>query len=204
VDSNRQNQSAHPAAREVMQNLLADLSSGDESRAEIASQALRKFGDEAITDLTDLASNPNADTRWWAVRTLASFPNLDPERLVPSLGDSSAAVRQCAALGLAQNPSEAATPHLVRALSDGDSLTAELASRALAAIGPPAVPSLLEVLKNSPQAVRIQALRALAEIGDHRAISAMIAAAAEDSAMLHYWAERGLDKLGINMVYLKP
>lgn len=187
-----------------MRELLAELSSGDETRAEAASQALVKLGDEATTALADLLAHPNADTRWWVVRTLASLPTPRPERLVPALGDSAPAVRQCAALGLAQNPSEVATPHLVRALSDVDALTAELAGHALTAIGPPVVPSLLEVLKDSPQAVRILALRALAEIGDHRAIPAMIAAAAEDSAMLHYWAEKGLDKLGVNMVYLKP
>ena len=113
-------------------------------------------------------------------------------------------VRQCAALGLAAHPSEAATPHLVRALSDEDSLTAELAGGALIAIGAAAVPSLLEALKGSPQAVRIHVVRALAEIGDTHAIPALITAAAEDSAILHYWAEKGLDKLGISMVYLKP
>lgn len=187
-----------------MRHLLDDLSSGDESRAEAASKALADFGDQATIALTDLLAGPNVDARWWAVRTLASLPNPRPERLVPALGDSSPAVRQCAALGLAKNPSEAATPHLVRALSDEDALTAELAGHALVAIGPSAVPSLLDALKNSPQGARIQALRALAEIGDQRAIPAMIAAAAEDSAMLHYWAEKGLDKLGVNMVYLKP
>lgn len=204
MDSNRQSQPAHPAAAELMRELLAELSSGDELRAEAASQALIKLGDEATTALSDLLAHPNVDARWWAVRTLAALPTPRPERLVPSLRDSDPTVRQCAALGLAQNPSEAATPHLVRALSDVDALTAELAGHALVAIGPSAVPSLLDALKNSAQAACIQALRALAEIGDHRAIPAMIAAAAEDSAMLHYWAEKGLDKLGVNMVYLKP
>ncbi len=187
-----------------MRDLLADLSSGDEARAEAASQALAKFGDSAATALSDMLAHPNVDARWWAVRTLAALPTPRPERLLPALVDSAPAVRQCAALGLAKNPSEAATPHLVRALSDADALTAELAGHALVAIGPSAVPSLLDALKNSAQAARIQALRALAEIGDQRAISAMIAAATEDSAMLHYWAEKGLDKLGVNMVYLKP
>jgi len=32
----------------------------------------------------------------------------------------------------------------------------------------------------------------------------MIESLSEDSVMLHYWANRGLDKLGVSMVYVKP
>ena len=188
----------------TLDDLLADLTSGDESRAEQACASLIEMGEMVIPALRDLLSSPDVDSRWWAIRALASLPSLDPGLLIPSLADASPEVRQCAALGLCGHPSEAATRPLVQALSDADSLTAELAAKALIAIGSPAVESLLDVLHNGQQSARIHAMRALAEIADPRAVRPMIEAMSEESAMLHYWAERGLEKLGVNMVYMKP
>jgi HEAT repeat protein len=48
------------------------------------------------------------------------------------------------------------------------------------------------------------ALRSLSEIGDHRAIPAMMKALGEESALLQYWATEGLQRLGLDMVYMKP
>jgi len=79
-----------------------------------------------------------------------------------------------------------------------------LAANALARIGGAAVPSLIEVVKSSPQTARIQALRALAEIRDHRAIPVMMQVMGEESALLQHWAKEGLERLGLNMVYIKP
>jgi hypothetical protein len=47
-------------------------------------------------------------------------------------------------------------------------------------------------------------LRALAEIKDHRAIPVMMKVMEEDSALLQHWAKEGLDRLGLDMVYMKP
>ena len=47
-------------------------------------------------------------------------------------------------------------------------------------------------------------MRALAELQDHRAIPLMLKATEQDSAMLYHWAEQGLERLGLNMVYIKP
>jgi HEAT repeat protein len=187
-----------------LEDLLADLTSGDEARAESACASLTELGDAMIPSLRDLLRSPNADSRWWAARTLASLPGLDPGLLLLPLADPAPEVRQCAALGLCSHPSEAATRPLIQALSDVDSLTSELAANALVAIGPPAVESLLAVLKEAQPSARIHAMHALSEIADPRAIRDMISALSEDSAMLHYWAEKGLERLGVNMVYVKP
>ena len=186
------------------EDLLADLTSGDDSRAEAACASLAKMGEEVTPKLRDLLTSPDVDTRWWAIRALAALPHLDPNLLIPSLADASPEVRQCAALGLSHHPDETATRSLVQALSDADSLTSELAAQALIAIGSPAVESLLDVLRSAHQSARIQAMRALAEIADVRAVRPMIEAMGEDSVMLQYWAERGLQRLGVNMVYIKP
>lgn len=188
-----------------LEDLLADLTSGDETRAEAAVPALAALGGETvIPSLRGLLDSDDADIRWWATRTLASLPSLDAGLLLPSLSDAAPEVRQCAALGLTSHPSEAAIPALIRGLSDSDSLVGELSARALIAIGEPATESLLEVLKEAPQSARIHAMHALSEIADPRAIRPMIESMGENSAMLQYWAEAGLEKMGVNMVYFKP
>ncbi len=187
-----------------LRDLLDDLTSGDETRAEAACASLVSMGDSAAPSLRDLLDSPDVDSRWWATRTLASLPDPDLDLLLLSLSDSAPEVRQCAALGLCAHPSEDAIPPLVRALSDDDPLAAELSAKALAAIGAPAVESLLQVLNDAPGSARIHAMHALSEIADPRAIRPMIEALEEPSAMLGYWAEKGLERLGVNMVYVKP
>lgn len=207
MDCDRQIQIASPAPVKIMSaldDLLADLTSGDDSLAEPACASLAQMGDMIIPALRDLLSSPDVDSRWWAIRALASLPHLDPSLLIPLLIDVSPEIRQCAALGLCNHPGEAATSSLVQVLSDMDGLAAELAAKALTSIGSPAVEPLLEVLRSGPQSARIHAMHALAEIADVRAVRPMIEAMSEDSVMLHYWAERGLEKLGVNMVYMKP
>jgi HEAT repeat protein len=188
----------------VLDQLLADLTSGDETRAENAVPGLVELGEAAFPALRDLLKSSDADQRWWALRTLALSPQARTEWLLPLLDDPAPEVRQAAALGLCNQPAETAIKPLVRALSDEDSMVSDLARNALVLIGRPAVPSLLDVPKDAPQRARINALRALAEVGDYAAVPIFMAALEEDSAMLHHWAEEGLDRLGLNMVYLKP
>jgi HEAT repeat protein len=189
----------------TLQELLSDLTSGDENRAENAVSALLALGESALPSLLELTRSPDADTRWWAVRTLAQSPHSQTEWLLPFLTEDPAPeVRQCAALGLAGKADESAIRPLVHALSDADSMVGSLAATALVKIGAPAVPSLIEVVKNGAQVARIRALRALAEIRDHRAIPVMMKVMEEDSSLLQYWAQEGLERLGLNMVYLKP
>jgi len=187
--------------------LLNDLISGDETRAEEAVSLLVDLGEEAIPALLDLTHSSDADQRWWGLRVLAQSPSgtsRKSEWLVPFLSDPAREVRQCAALGLAASPDEGAIEPLIRVLSDEDSMVSNLALNALVKIGSAAVPSLLEVVKNAPQSARIHALRALAEIRDHRAIPVMMQVMGEDSALLQHWAKEGLERLGLNMVYIKP
>jgi len=188
----------------VLDELLADLTSGDESRAENAVPGLVGLGEDAFPALRNLLKSTDADQRWWALRTLAQSPQARTEWLLPLLDDSAPDVRQAAALGLCSHPDESAVRPLVRALSDEDMMVSDLARNALVVIGKPAVPFLLEVPKDAPQRTRINALRALAEIADYGAIPTLMAALEEDSAMLQHWAEEGLERLGLNMLYLKP
>ena len=187
-----------------LQDLLSNLTSGSETRAEKAVPELIDLDQEAIPALLALTRSSEADHRWWGLRVLAQSPHSQAEWLVPFLNDPAREVRQCAALGLAIKPDESATQTLVKALNDEDSMVNSLAVNALVKIGNAAVPSLIEVVKSAPQAARIHALRALAEIRDHRAIPVMMKVMEEDSALLQHWAKEGLDRLGLDMVYIKP
>lgn len=195
-----------------LESLLQDLTSGDEARAEAAVSPLIELGEEAAPALLELVRAPDVDTRWWGLRVLASLPQARTEWLVAHLGDPAPEIRQCAALGLAGKPDEAAVEPLIRALSDQDSMVASLAANALVRIGGPAVPSLIEAVKrgpetgegNGPSSRRIHAVRALAEIRDHRAIPVMMEVMQEDSALLQHWGQEGLERLGLDMVYIKP
>jgi HEAT repeat protein len=166
---------------------LNDLTSGNEARAESAVPALIELGDEAIPALRELTRSADVDHRWWGLRVLAQSPRSEAAWLVPFLRDPAREVRQCAALGLAIKPDQAAVQPLVQALRDEDSM-----------------PALIEVVQSGAQSARIHALRALAEIRDHRAIPVMMKVMEEDSVLLQHWAKEGLDRLGLDMVYIKP
>ncbi len=187
-----------------MQDLLNELTSGDDERAEKVIPALVDLGSAAIPALVELTRSESVDVRWWGVRALAASPHARTEDLIPLLDDPSPEVRAAAALALTHHPHESAVPSLVKSLFDEDPLTAGLAGNALVKIGGPSVPSLLEVMKEAPLSVRILALRALAEIKDHRAIPTLMKAMGEESAVLQYWGQEGLERLGLDMVYIKP
>jgi HEAT repeat protein len=184
---------------------MAELTSGDDDRAEAAIPDLAARGEAAVEALRPLLSSPDADLRWWSVRALAEIPTQGvPGLLLKALGDDELAVRQCAALGLRKQPLERAVPALVEALSNPDYLLSNLAGDALIAIGSPAVPALIEVMQSGVQAARLVAARALAMIGDHRAIPVLYEGLSEDSVMIEYWANEGLERMGVGMTFFKP
>jgi len=185
-------------------DLLADLTSGNDDRAEAAASALAQTGESAIPALEPLLESSDVDQRWWAVRTLAQMDHPRQKWFVRALNDDSAEVRQAAALALAAHPVEEAAPALVKALSDEESMVVSLAVNALTAVGQSALPSLLNAFENASSNARVHIMRALAEIGGHRAIPLMLKAADDDSALLSYWAKEGLERMGLNMVYIKP
>ncbi len=187
-----------------MQELLAELISGDDERAEKSIPAITALGMAALPALMDLTHAKEADTRWWAVRALAASPHTRTEDLLLLLSDSAPQVRAAAALAVCDHPHECAVQVLIKTLEDTDPLVAGLAGNALAKIGRPSVPDLLEVMKDSPTGIRIIALRTLSEIRDHRAIPVMMKSLSEESALLQYWATEGLQRLGLDMVYMKP
>jgi len=185
--------------------LLNQLTSGDDQRAETAALALADFGVKILPSLQGLLHSPDPEVRWWATRALAELdtPQVAP-LLIKSLQDGDITVRQCAALALSYRHHDTAITYLIAVLNDPDRLLAHLAADALVASGAAAVPALLEVMQTGLQAARLEAVRALALIGDTRAIPALFTALDEGSALIEYWADEGLQRMGVGMTFFKP
>jgi HEAT repeat protein len=186
-------------------SLLIELTCGDDERAEAAALALIRYGKGALFSLQQLSAGSNPAERWWATRALAEFPSEQAAlHLIRALQDIDPAVRQCAAQGLYYKPHESAVPALVKALLDNDSLVARLAANALISIGSPAVPPLIEALQHGPPHQQMESIRALAMICDQRAIPALFNELDDDSSLIEYWANEGLERMGVGMSFFKP
>ncbi len=186
-------------------DVLDELSCGEDERAEAALPHLAAWGPEALQALQERLSSPEPDVRWWAVRGLAEINDeCVPELLVKALADPDMGVRWCAGVALRRHPSEKAVSALVDVLASEEALSRRLAGDALVAVGKPAVEQLLLVLRTGEHPARREAARALAKIGDERAIPALYEALDENSALVEYWANHGLEKMGVGMVFYKP
>jgi len=184
--------------------LCVELNSGDDARAEQAAINLPRLGTVALPALRTMLKAADADERWWAVRTLVGFEADIIQDLLAALEDISCDVRQAAAMAFCHRRDPRAVLPLIRALDDPDPMTAKLAANALILAGPDATTALLDVVITGSQSARLEAVRALSEIKDTRAIPGLMKALETDSALMQYWAGLGLDKLGVGMVYLKP
>ena len=67
---------------------MAELTSGDDVRAENVISAIIQTGTAIIPALLDLTRSPEVDARWWAVRALAASPYTQTVDLLPLLSDS--------------------------------------------------------------------------------------------------------------------
>ncbi|MBW8012428.1 MAG: HEAT repeat domain-containing protein [Chloroflexi bacterium] len=188
-----------------LHSLLAELFGGDDNRAEEVVYALGEYGVLTVDALCNRYNEGDADTRWWSVRALAEFgipKAMDLFRA--ALEDENEGVRHCAALALRQQPDPASIKSLAKLLSSEDRILARLAADALIAIGESATPTLLEIIESGKQTARLEAVRALAAIGDHTSVSVLFGLLDDDSALIEYWADQGLEKMGIGMVFFEP
>lgn len=184
---------------------MDELSCGEDERAEEALSQLAVWGAEAVEPLRERLASPEAEVRWWAVRALAEVKDERvPDLLVKALADPDKGVRWCAGLALRAQPSAVAIPALVSLLTNEDALTRRLAGDALVAIGKESVAPLREIVQQGDYFARLEAVRALAKIGDVSSIGVLYEALDDGSAMIEYWASEGLEKMGVGMVFYKP
>jgi len=186
-------------------SLVADLISRDEPRAEAAVAALADLGETALEATLPLLQSPSSESRWWAVRVAAAVQTpRAAAALTAALDDRDPLVRQAAAIGLRLQPAIEAAPALLSRLGDRDRLMARLASDALAALGTSALPHLRRALLSSDVATRIHATRALASMDEPAAIPHLLAAFDDSSPLVQHWAEHGLERHGVGMVFFAP
>lgn len=211
MDKHYQGKPADSSAHEISQPgdrlvaLLNELVGGDDQQAETCAREIAAIGDQVLPHLERLLQSSNPDHRWWALRVLAEIPGQRTVELsIAALQDTEPAVRHCAALCLGHNPHLLAIPHLVPLLSHPDSLFASLAADALVSIGEEAVLPLTAYIDRSPEQASVGAVRALAQIGDPRAIPTLFRLLEADSAFKIYWAEEGLERMGVGMTFFLP
>jgi HEAT repeat protein len=184
-----------------MQELI-EAFQGSDNHAQAVLALLLQGQDGALHILLDLARHADANVRWWAARGLSSLEDpLASSALAEALSDPDPSVRQCAGLALRNRAQPEVSRALARALSDSDRLVARLASESLASMGRLAMPSLAEASRSPDPAVRIEATRALATMNDKEAIPLLFEALEDSSSLVAYWAERGLERLGVGMVF---
>jgi HEAT repeat protein len=184
--------------------IVKEFSSGNAIRSETALRDILRQKN-SLQEIGKIAEHRDPEVRWWATRALASLDQEDAGPLLAKkLRDPDLAVRQCAALALSHRPLASAAPELIEALKDEDSLLKRLASEALVKIGSEATLALIEILNSGDRATQVEAARALALIGDTRAVPALFKLAESDSVVLQHWASEGLEKIGIGMSFFIP
>lgn len=149
---------------DLIQALLDAVAAGDDEQAE---RVARAFASQpfVLPALRPLLSDPSADRRWWAVRSLALIGGAEAERLlIERLTDEDEPTRCAAALALGELRAEAAIPHLLAALRDASGWMRDSAADALSMIGDPALPGLVEAMGDGRDPIRVRATRATCRI----------------------------------------
>jgi len=195
---------------EGLERLLIQLkdvaAAGRDAVLEAVIGDITSYGSKAVPALEGYSVDDSQDLRWWALRGLAEIDSpAIPAILCRALQDPVVSVRQCAVLGLQRHPSAECIADLLVCLRDADPLLSGLAGNALVAVGREAVPGLLQTMEIGQPAARLQAVKALAAIGDPRAVPALLKAIQDgDTSLVEYWADLGLERMGVGMSFFMP
>ncbi len=190
---------------DALQTFLEAIAAGDDSRTEQAALALANEEDAALRPLRELLTDADPDRRWWAARGLAALGASPAQNLLlTTLDDPDPYVRACAAQGLGELRAEGAVSGLMRCLTDPSPLVSRISADGLGRIGAPAVPALIIALQEGEVTARAGAARALSVIQPEEAIPALYAALDDPSAIVTYYAEEALERMGVGMVYFQP
>jgi Uri superfamily endonuclease len=207
------------ASADTIQSLLDAINTGDDEAAERAAQACT--GQTALLPaIRVLLADTDPDRRWWAVRMLAEIGGDEAGVLLVScLQDPDEATRCAASLGLGQLRATDAIPALAARLADASGWVRDSAGDALAMIGEPALPALVEALGDRRDNIRVRAAGALrkavagALAGRQNAefaprfwpvISALFTALNDPNRLVRHNAYEALDRLGLLETVIIP
>ncbi|HLF02054.1 MAG TPA: HEAT repeat domain-containing protein [Anaerolineales bacterium] len=133
-----------------------------------------------------------------------SLGQLPLDTLRSALEEADSEVRAVAIYALGTRSEPEAISLLIACLSDPSPFLARTAADSLQRIGPPAAPELIAALNHQSAQVRGLAARSLAHLKDTSAIPALFNALDDDSAIVQYWADEALERMGVGQVYFKP
>jgi len=188
-----------------MNDMIEAILSGDDARAERALPTIAAYGDIAVSVLAQQMAGADADARWWMARTLAAIPTPQSALLlIQMMDDRNSDVRACAAMALGELRAAEGVDALITHLADESVHVAEICTTALSRLGTAAVLALVRALQDGDSPTRIRAAKALVSIESHEAIPALIHALDDDNAIVTYYAEDALLRMGVGTVLLKP
>jgi HEAT repeat protein len=134
----------------------------------------------------------------------STFGQLPFDLIRTALGETDTEIRAAAIYALGMRSEPEAIVLLINCLNDSSPFLARTASDSLQRIGSAAVPALIDSLKSQDAQTRGLAARALAHLGDKSSIPALFHALEDESTVVQYWADEGLERLGVGQVYFKP
>lgn len=185
--------------------LIRQFAAADDAACEVDAVALGQQGKNGFALLIELLAASEPDVRFWAVRGL--WANGSPEAvtlLIQVLSDQEEMVRSGTALALGELKAEPAVMELAHLLATDPTESGSHAADALAKIGPPAAPVLIELLSHEQPRVRVRAAKALVPLESKAAIPALFHALDDDSYMVRHHAEEALARMGVGqMVYFR-
>lgn len=165
----------------------------------LAAKALIKVNDPAAVEPLIAALADPAEAGAWQSDVIAALEHYQDPRSVPAciaaLDNHDAKVRRAAASLLGSMGDLAALEPLLKALFDPDAAVAGDAAYAIAKLGQPAMPGLLQVLQDAPAQARIAAADALGIIADTKAIPALVAALKDQDSYLQIAAAKALARI---------
>jgi HEAT repeat protein len=161
------------AARPAVPQIAAAL--GDDDTRQAATYALGRIGQIPADAEATIRANVHSDDKILSMTSLWAVTRVHPEdkqirrsatrRLIERLKDQDPLVRAAAAHALSALPPapEITAPIWEKAMQDADETTVRNALNALATLGPPAVPRLIDALKH--EKIRINVVYVLGQIG---------------------------------------
>lgn len=188
----------------TLESLLAAIHANDDEAAEQVVTAYTVESAPALNEVLSLFNADDADQRWWAVRTAAAVAPWTEggaealeTPLRDRLHDADPAVRCAAALAAGQLELVALVDELACALGDQSGWVRSSAADALALMGEPAVPALLQVLAGTEQGARTRAAYALSKIRTMEVANAFYHCLQDENQLVQTYAYDTLEQMGL-------
>lgn len=149
--------------------LIDELRSPDRSRRDEAYKALIASGSPAVPELLKSIKDEDPEVREYAAAALGDIGDKRAVGPLLEMLKTEPKRRYVAAWALGKLKAEAAVDPLISALAEKNDALQKESTRALIAIGAPAVPALIKALDSADGDVRAYSARALGIIEDKRA-----------------------------------